>query len=175
MSQKPSVLFVCLHNAGRSQMAAAFLTTPAQGTIEVRSAGSQPAEKVNPAHYQQRRQIQEGVNTATVEAWATKLPPDEIALVDRVARRWMKRYGYAPSPAAGKAHPLEVARAVRLHRGYGRRLMGRRLVDARRARLRRSPRFRRSRPRAPPRRETDRRYTRQRQRRAPGRYPPRTP
>ncbi|MDZ4090124.1 MAG: arsenate reductase ArsC, partial [Arthrobacter sp.] len=37
------------HNAGRSQMAAAFLTTLSQGAIEVRSAGSQPAEKVNPA------------------------------------------------------------------------------------------------------------------------------
>src|SRR6476469_10257587 len=49
MSQKPSVLFVCVHNAGRSQMAAAFLTTLSQGCIEVRSAGSQPAEKVNPA------------------------------------------------------------------------------------------------------------------------------
>jgi arsenate reductase len=47
--RKPSVLFVCVHNAGRSQMAAAFLTTLAKGRIEVRSAGSQPADKVNPA------------------------------------------------------------------------------------------------------------------------------
>ncbi|MET3922955.1 arsenate reductase ArsC [Arthrobacter sp. UYEF20] len=48
-TKKPSVLFVCVHNAGRSQMAAAFLTTLAKGEIEVRSAGSQPADKVNPA------------------------------------------------------------------------------------------------------------------------------
>ena len=48
-ARKPSVLFVCVHNAGRSQMAAAFLTTLSQGAIEVRSAGSQPADKVNPA------------------------------------------------------------------------------------------------------------------------------
>ncbi|MCX2747029.1 arsenate reductase ArsC [Arthrobacter sp. MI7-26] len=47
--KKPSVLFVCVHNAGRSQMAASFLTTLAEGRIEVRSAGSQPADKVNPA------------------------------------------------------------------------------------------------------------------------------
>ena len=47
--KKPSVLFVCVHNAGRSQMAAAVLTTLAHGAIEVRSAGSQPADKVNPA------------------------------------------------------------------------------------------------------------------------------
>ena len=48
-ARKPSVLFVCVHNAGRSQMAAAFLATLAKGAIEVRSAGSAPADKVNPA------------------------------------------------------------------------------------------------------------------------------
>ncbi|MFF0041597.1 arsenate reductase ArsC [Streptomyces mirabilis] len=45
----PSVLFVCVHNAGRSQMAAAFLTHLAGDRIEVRSAGSVPADQVNPA------------------------------------------------------------------------------------------------------------------------------
>ncbi|MCW2916887.1 MAG: phosphotyrosine protein phosphatase [Actinomycetia bacterium] len=49
MSDKPSVLFVCVHNAGRSQMAAAFLTHLAGDTVEVRSAGSAPADSVNPA------------------------------------------------------------------------------------------------------------------------------
>ena len=48
MSDLPSVLFVCVHNAGRSQMAAGFLTHLAAGQVEVRSAGSMPAEKVNP-------------------------------------------------------------------------------------------------------------------------------
>ncbi|MFB8267827.1 arsenate reductase ArsC [Streptomyces sp. NPDC055955] len=46
---KPSVLFVCVHNAGRSQMAAAFLTHLAGDRVEVRSAGSAPADTVNPA------------------------------------------------------------------------------------------------------------------------------
>ena len=46
---KPSVLFVCVHNAGRSQMAAAFLTHLTLGKVEVRSAGSAPAESINPA------------------------------------------------------------------------------------------------------------------------------
>ncbi|WP_104104255.1 arsenate reductase ArsC [Arthrobacter sp. 08Y14] len=46
---KPSVLFVCVHNAGRSQMAAAYLRTLGRGRIEVRSAGSAPADSVNPA------------------------------------------------------------------------------------------------------------------------------
>jgi arsenate reductase (thioredoxin) len=45
---KPSVLFVCVHNAGRSQMAAALLGRMAGGRIEVRSAGTRPADEVNP-------------------------------------------------------------------------------------------------------------------------------
>ena len=49
---KPSVLFVCVHNAGRSQMAAAFLTHLSRGAVEVRSAGSAPAESINPAAVQ---------------------------------------------------------------------------------------------------------------------------
>ena len=51
-TNKPSVLFVCVHNAGRSQMAAAYLTALSRGAIEVRSAGSEPAEAVNPAAVQ---------------------------------------------------------------------------------------------------------------------------
>ena len=46
---RPSVLFVCVHNAGRSQMAAALLDHRAAGRVEVRSAGSAPADTVNPA------------------------------------------------------------------------------------------------------------------------------
>ena len=46
---KPSVLFVCVHNAGRSQMAAAFLTHLAGDKVEVRSAGSAPADSINRA------------------------------------------------------------------------------------------------------------------------------
>ncbi|GGQ13396.1 protein-tyrosine-phosphatase [Actinomadura coerulea] len=49
LSGKPSVLFVCVHNAGRSQMAAAYLTSLAGDEIEVRSAGSAPADQVNPS------------------------------------------------------------------------------------------------------------------------------
>ena len=44
----PEVLFVCVHNAGRSQMAAALLDHYAQGRVEVRSAGSAPADEINP-------------------------------------------------------------------------------------------------------------------------------
>ena len=45
---RPSVMFVCVHNAGRSQMAAGFMTALSGGRVEVRSAGSMPADQVNP-------------------------------------------------------------------------------------------------------------------------------
>ncbi|WP_325051319.1 arsenate reductase ArsC [Pseudonocardia dioxanivorans] len=49
MKTVPEVLFVCVHNAGRSQMAAALLHHHAHGTVNVRSAGSAPADTINPA------------------------------------------------------------------------------------------------------------------------------
>lgn len=57
---KPSVLFVCVHNAGRSQMAAAFLSNLSAGQVEVRSAGSAPADSVNPAAVEAMREV--GIN-----------------------------------------------------------------------------------------------------------------
>src|SRR5213078_3831289 len=48
MPDKPSVLFVCVHNAGRSQMAQGWLAALAGDRVEVRSAGSEPADQVNP-------------------------------------------------------------------------------------------------------------------------------
>ncbi len=52
MADKRSVLFVCVHNAGRSQMAAGYLNHLSGGRIEVRSAGSEPVEKINPVAVQ---------------------------------------------------------------------------------------------------------------------------
>jgi arsenate reductase len=49
VTQRPSVLFVCVHNAGRSQMAAGWLRSLAGDAVEVRSAGSLPGDRVNPA------------------------------------------------------------------------------------------------------------------------------
>lgn len=48
MTAKPTVLFVCVHNAGRSQMAAGYLEALSGGQIEVRSAGSEPKDQINP-------------------------------------------------------------------------------------------------------------------------------
>jgi len=47
-SAKPVVLFVCIHNAGRSQMAAGYLSALSAGAIEVRSGGSEPGDQINP-------------------------------------------------------------------------------------------------------------------------------
>ena len=57
MADKPSVLFVCVHNAGRSQMAAAWLTHLAGDRVEVRSAGSDPGNQVNPAAVQAMAEV----------------------------------------------------------------------------------------------------------------------
>ena len=48
MADKPAVLFVCIHNAGRSQMAAGWLSSLAAGRVDVLSAGSAPADRINP-------------------------------------------------------------------------------------------------------------------------------
>jgi protein-tyrosine-phosphatase len=49
---KPTVLFVCVHNAGRSQMAAGYLSALSQGQVEVLSAGSEPKDQINPVAIQ---------------------------------------------------------------------------------------------------------------------------
>lgn len=57
MPQRPSVLFVCVHNAGRSQMAAGWLRHLAGDAVEVRSAGSAPADQINPAAVEAMREV----------------------------------------------------------------------------------------------------------------------
>ena len=57
MTDKPSVLFVCVHNAGRSQMAAGFLAQLGAGRIEVRSAGSAPGDRVNPVAVEAMKEV----------------------------------------------------------------------------------------------------------------------
>jgi len=57
VSDKPSVLFVCVHNAGRSQMAAGWLRHLAGDAVEVRSAGSEPAGSINPVAVEVMREV----------------------------------------------------------------------------------------------------------------------
>jgi protein-tyrosine-phosphatase len=76
---KPSVLFVCVHNAGRSQMAAGFLTHLAGDRVTVRSAGSAPADAVNPAVLKAMAEL--GID---LSAETPKMLADEAALASDV-------------------------------------------------------------------------------------------
>lgn len=77
---KPSVLFVCVHNAGRSQMAAAYLRELGKGRIEVRSAGSAPGDAVNPAAV--AAMAEEGIDMSDQEPKI--LTPDAVQASDVV-------------------------------------------------------------------------------------------
>jgi len=62
-SVKPSALFVCVHNAGRSQMAAGYLRALSGGAVEVRSAGSMPADRINVVAVE--AMLEEGIDIRT--------------------------------------------------------------------------------------------------------------
>ena len=76
----PSVLFVCVHNAGRSQMAAGLLTQLAGDRIEVRSAGTQPADQINPAAVSAMAEIGIDITAATPKV----LTPESVETSDVV-------------------------------------------------------------------------------------------
>lgn len=80
MTDKPSVLFVCVHNAGRSQMAAAYLEHLSAGGVEVRSAGSAPAASLNPVVVEAMRE--EGIDLGS--ATPKILTDDAVAASDVV-------------------------------------------------------------------------------------------
>jgi protein-tyrosine-phosphatase len=69
---RPSVLFVCVHNAGRSQMGAAFLTHLAGEAVEVRSAGSAPADAVNPAVVEAMKEVGVDISAETPKILTTE-------------------------------------------------------------------------------------------------------
>jgi len=64
-ARKPSVLFLCVHNAGRSQMAAGWLRELAGDRVEVRSAGTAPAEQVNPVAVEAMREVGGDITAAS--------------------------------------------------------------------------------------------------------------
>jgi arsenate reductase (thioredoxin) len=71
-SPKPTVLFVCVHNAGRSQMAAAYLRQLAGDQIDVLSAGSEPADQVNPVAVQAMAEVGIDIAAATPKVLTTE-------------------------------------------------------------------------------------------------------
>ena len=80
MPERPTVLFVCVHNAGRSQMAAGYLSHLGAGRVEVLSAGSAPAERVNPVAVE--AMLEEGIDIAGEQPKV--LTPEAVQLSDVV-------------------------------------------------------------------------------------------
>jgi protein-tyrosine-phosphatase len=80
MADIPEVLFVCTHNAGRSQMAAALLDHEANGRVRVTSAGSQPADQLNPAVVQAMTEI--GLDIS--REYPKRLTTDQVKAADIV-------------------------------------------------------------------------------------------
>ena len=79
MNSLPTVLFVCVHNAGRSQMAAAFLERRGGGRVRVRSAGSEPADAINPVVVEAMREV--GID---LRGEPTRLADDAVRAADVV-------------------------------------------------------------------------------------------
>lgn len=117
MTAKPTVLFVCVHNAGRSQMAAGWLNHLAGNRIEVRSAGSQPAGQINPVAAAAMREV--GIDITGEQP--KMLTPDSVSQADVVVTMGCgdacpylpgKRYeDWQLVDPAGQ--PIEVVRQVR--------------------------------------------------------------
>jgi arsenate reductase len=117
VTAKPTVLFVCVHNAGRSQMAAGWLNHLAGNRIEVRSAGSQPAGQINPVAVAAMREV--GIDITGEQP--KMLTPDSVSQADVVVTMGCgdacpyfpgKRYeDWQLVDPAGQ--PIEVVRQVR--------------------------------------------------------------
>lgn len=117
MTQRPVVLFVCVHNAGRSQMAAGWLTHLAGNAVAVRSAGSEPGDRINPVAVEAMREV--GIDIAGEQP--KLLTTESVAHADVVVTMGCgdtcpvfpgKRYeDWDLLDPAGQ--PLEVVRRVR--------------------------------------------------------------
>jgi arsenate reductase len=116
-TEAPIVLFVCVHNAGRSQMAAGFLGAVGGGLVEARSAGSEPAEGINPVAVAAMAEVGIDITANTPKL----LTPDAVRAADVVITMGCgdacpifpgKRYeDWELDDPAGK--PLEEVRAIR--------------------------------------------------------------
>ncbi|WP_375480802.1 arsenate reductase ArsC [uncultured Jatrophihabitans sp.] len=117
MTYKPIVLFVCVHNAGRSQMAAGWLKQLAGDRVEVRSAGSEPADQVNPVAVAAMAEV----NIDIAGEQPKMLAVDEVSRADVVVTMGCgdtcpyfpgKRYeDWDLTDPAGQ--PIEIVRSVR--------------------------------------------------------------
>jgi len=113
----PSVLFVCVHNAGRSQMAAALLAHLAGDRVEVRSAGTEPAAQINPVAVAAMAEIGIDITAATPKI----LSPDTVQATDIVITmgcgdtcRYFPGVSYRDWKLDDPAgQPLDTVRAIR--------------------------------------------------------------
>ncbi len=81
MSDKPAVLFVCVHNAGRSQMAAGFARHLGAGRVEVFSGGSEPGNQVNPAAVAAMAEVGIDIAGQTPELWTVDMVKEADAVI----------------------------------------------------------------------------------------------
>lgn len=81
MTDRPSVLFVCVHNAGRSQMAAGWLTHLSDGAVEVRSAGSMPADRINPVAVEAMTEVGIDIRAAQPKVLTTEAVQDSDVVI----------------------------------------------------------------------------------------------
>jgi arsenate reductase (thioredoxin) len=117
MADKPSVLFVCVHNAGRSQMAAALLSHLAGDRVEVRSAGTEPADQINPAAIAAMAELGIDIATATPKILTSDAVQTTMVVITMGcgdACPYFPGVSYRdwklPDPAG---QPLETVRAIR--------------------------------------------------------------
>jgi protein-tyrosine-phosphatase len=118
VKEQPEVLFVCVHNAGRSQMAAGLVTLRSEGRIHVRSAGSDPANSVNPLVVEAMAEI--GIDLAT--AFPKPLTDEVVRAADAVITMGCgdacpiypgKRYEDWALDDPAEAESIEAVRAIR--------------------------------------------------------------
>jgi arsenate reductase (thioredoxin) len=117
MSETPTVLFLCVHNAGRSQMAAGWLRALAEDRVQVLSAGSEPADAVNPAAVEAMAEVGIDIAGAQPQPWTD----EEVRAADVIVSMGCgdacpvypgKRYeDWELRDPAGQ--PVEVVREVR--------------------------------------------------------------
>ncbi|TCC54475.1 arsenate reductase ArsC [Kribbella pittospori] len=114
---KPAVLFVCIHNAGRSQMAAGWLRHLAGDTVEIRSAGSEPADQINPVAIEAMREVGIDITGSTPQLLDTQAVRDSDVVItmgcgDACPIFPGKRYeDWELTDPAGQ--PIDVVREVR--------------------------------------------------------------
>jgi len=81
LSEKPTVLFVCIHNAGRSQMAAGYMRALSGGAVEVRSGGSEPGDQINPMAITAKAEEDIDISRAVPQLMTTERVKDSDAVI----------------------------------------------------------------------------------------------